>query len=313
MYLLRLITVSLACFAFVYAVVFTCMRAAWPALRRHGNRFSPRTLANILLSLQIGPVTTAASATAVFVLPSFLRLEPHATDEGVGAFPVMLALFATTVLVAGSAKAFSSWRSSQRSTALWKRDSRAAHLHGTLRAYRAQQRGLLAVTGLHKQKLFVSEDIVDALAPEELQRAIAHEMIHVRRHDNLAKLLVTFCDVLGTADVRRAWLHALELTADEGAVTTTAEALDLASALVKVSRLTAPTLPDLATGFADAASGPLSERVQRLITWSGPGKRKSWTTRLPFLTAVVAGAITVAIAYHSIILQTHSLTEWLVR
>jgi Zn-dependent protease with chaperone function len=313
MYAVRAITVFLSSFVLVYACVFALVRCGWPLWRRLGRSVSARTLANLLFSLQIAPMAVAGMAVALFVAPSFLRLEPHATDEGLGAVPLLLATAATLLLGTGVLRAFVAWRRTARASAAWVRESRIAHYGAPLRVYQTHGSGLIAVSGLRNQKLFVSSDLTAVLDPKELERAIAHEMVHAKRRDNLAKLLVTLCGVAGADEIRRAWLHALELTADEAAVTRKAEALDLASALVKVSRQQRQVIPELASGLADSSPAPLSERVERLLAWHERREQQAWRLRWPAVATCMALAIAAVVSYHSILLQVHTFTEWLVR
>ena len=59
----------------------------------------------------------------------------------------------------------------------------------------------------------------------------------MRRRDNLKKLLLRFVAFPGMAGLEAAWLEATEMAADDAAVSNAGEALDLAAALIKLSRL----------------------------------------------------------------------------
>src|SRR5262249_45927772 len=98
---------------------------------------------------------------------------------------------------------------------------------------------LVAVTGIFRPKIFVSRQGLNVLSPEELRAAIAHEMHHVRRFDNLKQLVLNVVgplERLGGAQ-SFSWTLASEVAADAGALDRGASALDLASALVKVAAL----------------------------------------------------------------------------
>jgi beta-lactamase regulating signal transducer with metallopeptidase domain len=313
MYALRALAVSLSVFVLVQALVSIVLCSGWPLVRRMTRYARKPALANLLFGMQIAPVACATVVVGCFTLPSFLRFEPRAANEGLGIVAVGLAVVAIAILLAGTSRALRSSRRSARAAAEWARLARPADHQTGIPAFQPQTDGLLAVTGLARQTLFISRDVAGALTAEELQRAIAHEMAHVRRRDNLAKLAVTFCRVPGMRNLERAWLQAVEMTADQRSVKNKAEALELASALVKVSRLRVQQLPELATGFAAGSAGSLSVRVEHLLAWEEtlePGQSRAQVAIACSLFAALAAN---ALAYHSILLQVHAFTEWLVR
>jgi Zn-dependent protease with chaperone function len=67
-----------------------------------------------------------------------------------------------------------------------------------------------------------------------LQTALNHEVAHVSRRDNLKKLLLRFVAFPGMSGLETAWLEATEMAADDAAVSTAGDALDLAAALIKL-------------------------------------------------------------------------------
>jgi beta-lactamase regulating signal transducer with metallopeptidase domain len=104
------------------------------------------------------------------------------------------------------------------------------------------------------------------LNENELARAIAHESAHIRNHDNIKKLALRVCHYPPSLSLEHSWLEALEIAADQSAVNSKREALDLASALVKSSRLSCPS-PELVTNLASPAGTLLHNRVERLLAW----------------------------------------------
>ena len=71
-----------------------------------------------------------------------------------------------------------------------------------------------------------------------------HEIAHVRRRDNLKKLLLRFVAFPRMAGLEAAWIEATEMAADDAAVLNASEALDLAAALLKLSRIR-PIVPSV--------------------------------------------------------------------
>ena len=89
------------------------------------------------------------------------------------------------------------------------------------------------------------------------------------------------------------------------------DALDLAAALIKVSRLGPMESSSELTMALLHSSTALSARVQRLVTWEKRQKpqTRGWWYALP----AVATLIGVVMAYGSALTQMHAVTEWLVR
>ena len=95
----------------------------------------------------------------------------------------------------------------------------------------------------------------------------------------------------------------------------TIDALDLASALIKLSRL-APTapLPGLTTPLVNNSVSSLNTRVERLISWDKPeenipSSRTFWVA----VTGITAALVTIAASYTTLLVQIHELTEFMVR
>ena len=80
------------------------------------------------------------------------------------------------------------------------------------------------------------------------------------------------------------------MSADDAAVCNSREALDLASALIKLSRF-APTIPDavLATGLAQSAGSVLNARIARLMAWNETRLSEPRRSFLTFAVPVFLG------------------------
>ena len=116
----------------------------------------------------------------------------------------------------------------------------------------------------------MSDAVEAVLNASELRSALRHELAHVRRRDNLKKLLLRCVVFPGMATLEVAWSQATEMAADDAAVSTASEALDLAAALIKLSRLaTLPSAPDIATTLIHAPLASVNARIERLIAWNG--------------------------------------------
>jgi len=134
----------------------------------------------------------------------------------------------------------------------------------------------------------------------------------VRYYDNLKKLLFRFTVFPGMGELESVWGEQSEFAADDAAVNSIGDALDLASALIKVSRLKpAQPVPALATGLLHSSTA-LSQRVQRLFSWKGSANATDPRIWYALPPALVTCAV-VAATYGSTIAQIHAITEWLVR
>lgn len=105
------------------------------------------------------------------------------------------------------------------------------------------------------------------------------------------------------------------MAADDAAVYSADEALELASALIKLSRPN-QALPevDLTAALVQSSAAVMNARVERLVAWSSerqlpPQKYSAWYG----LGAFVATVALFAATYSSLLAHVHAATEWLVR
>ncbi len=156
----------------------------------------------------------------------------------------MLVAISMAGIVAAGARIFASWWRTRRLTAQWMRGAELFELPGSeLPAFKIEHPfPVLAVIGVLHPKIFVASQVLEALSPSELSAAMSHEIGHIRSRDNFKRLAMRLCgDMLvlplgKTLD--REWLEAAESAADEFAAADAAHALDLASALVNIGRIT---------------------------------------------------------------------------
>ena|SRR5215469_3224107 len=107
----------------------------------------------------------------------------------------------------------------------------------------------------------------------------------------------------------------IEVEADDAAVSNLSEALDLASAVLKVSHMpSSGTVPQLATGLIQSAEGSIDVRVRRLINWREQQTQPDFSLRHKILYACgLAVFLLLATNYHQLLIEMHSAAEWLVR
>ena len=309
MYFIRGGVIALGVFFLVYVALSLLVGVGWRALRRDRRRVSSA----MAYGLRILPLAAALVVVAAFTVPSFLRFEPRWDDEPMGSAVLALASAGAVILIFGIINALLAWMRTSRSVSSWTSDSRTLELEATVPAFQIPESApLLAVAGLCRPKLLVSGCARRLLDPGELEVAIRHELAHVRRRDNLKKLLLRACafPFLGALD--HAWLEAAEINADDEAVRDERSALDLASALLKVSRLSPRVLGlELAMDLVSGAPGAVAVRVERLLAWKPRARPKPWF-RIAVPAALVA-AVAAGLAYMWVLARVHQFTEFLVR
>jgi BlaR1 peptidase M56 len=309
MYFIRGGVIALGVFFLVYLALSLLVGVGWRALRRDRRRVSSATA----YGFRILPLAAALVVVALFTVPSFLRFEPRWDDEPVGIVALALASAGAVILILGIINALLAWMRTSRSVSSWTSGSRMLELEATVPAFQTPETApLLAVAGLCRPKLLVSGCARRLLDPGELKVAIRHELAHVRSLDNLKKLLLRACAFPFLGALERAWLEAAEINADDEAVQDERSALDLASALLKVSRLS-PRVPgpELAMDLVSSAPGAVAARIERLLSWK-PRAQPKPRFRIGVPAALVA-AVAAGLAYLWVLARVHQFTEFLVR
>ena len=315
MFAARGIAVSFSVFVMVYCVLSLAVCLGWQKVRLSGKRHPVRRVADLLFALRMFPLVAAAVITAAFTVPSFLLLEPRAIDEPLGEVPLVLGFCGVALAVFGLVNAGLAVRRSLRTVASWTNDAQPMKTTASVPVLRIC-RAVPAMTaaGIIRPKVLLSGAAESVLTNQELETALNHEIAHVRRLDNLKKLLLRFVAFPGMSDLESAWLEATEMAADDAAVSSPGEALDLAAALIKLSRL-GPFEPaaDLTAALAHSPAEVMNARVERLLVWSDD--RSVPHTKSPWygLTAAIATVVVFAVTYSQLLVHIHTATEWLVR
>lgn len=311
MFALRGIAVSLAFFVVLYCLLSALVIVIWRAVKLlHATQ---QRLADVLFVMRVAPLVVSVAITFAFVVPSFQLLEPRSADEGMGAVPLALGICALVLIACGCFRVIAAQATTSRIVAGWLRGARpldAGVSTVTLQSHRPTPP--LTLVGFRKPTVLVSESTVALLGRDELQIALKHELAHMQAHDNLKKLIFRFCPFPGMAQLESAWSQAAEMAADDAAVSKLDDAVDLAAALVKLSRLVPiDAAPVCTVGFV---TGSIGARVKRLLAWEDVGRaRKSrnglWYMVPPALVALLC----VFATYGPALALTHEVTEWLVR
>jgi len=312
----RGLLVSLAFFAVLYCALSVGVILAWRAAERWTGKRSGKS-AGALFGLRIFSFAVSLTVSLFFTFPSFWMMERRSLDEDGGTF--VLAGCAVVILGVGVARFFrdhlrttyavKSWETAAKTAFPGHRESpRVGDAEPALLASAGAP--ALVLVGLRKPRVMISDAAVAALSEDELQVAIRHELGHRRSWDNLKKILISATPFPGMNGLEKAWREAAELAADDAAVGNRREALDLAAALIKLSRSSKQVAePALASGLA-CGSLSITTRVERLLAWRASGSRLfAWPWVVSLLLVLT---FTVATHYGATLVLTHRLTELLV-
>jgi beta-lactamase regulating signal transducer with metallopeptidase domain len=321
MFAVRGIAVSFSIFVLLYSALSVAVCGVWRRVWSGGQRHSARRCADLLFALRTAPFVVAAGVTLALAVPSFLLLEPRAVEESMGAAPVVLGFCGMAVMLAGIWKAAAALVRASRTVARW---SSAARVIGSTALDSGDSVPVLRISGaapplsaagILRPSVWLSRAAEFVLSERELQSALRHEAMHVRRRDNLRKLVLRLVTFPGMAELESAWREATEMAADDAAVASASEALDLAAAVIKLSRLAPPEAPaELTTALVHSPAESLNARVERLIAWTEPRQNTAPGYALGYALCATATVVaTLAVTYSELLVRVHAATEWLVR
>lgn len=136
----------------------------------------------------------------------------------------------------------------------------------------SSQKPFTFVWGFWNTKLIISSGLLDVLTDNELRGVIEHEAAHHKRRDNFFKSILSALSCLSLAFpltrlVLRWKSEQIEFICDEIASAKTAAPLEIASALVKLSRSASSNLTEmpLASAFFTRSEKTIEKRVRRLL------------------------------------------------
>jgi Zn-dependent protease with chaperone function len=256
------------------------MAALWRVGGRFTNDWTAASRARLLFSLRTLPAVVALLAVALLLVPSYLTFEPRHTTESVSFKLGLLALLSATGIALSIYRGIATRRATAKLTSDWLERGRRIEINGIeIEAWQIEHTfPLIAIIGFLRPRLFIANQVLEILTPEEISAALAHERGHLAAGDNLKRGLLQACrDALLIIPSGRlldkAWSEASEEAADENAARQGNNvALDLASALVKIARNipqgARPTMPAGVFLLGDEETKGIRSRVSRLIALS---------------------------------------------
>ena len=322
-YLFRLVCLSLACF-FLANLMFTMVVALLaPVVIRLAGRIRPRRAASLLFAIRMAPLGLSAILVIGLCIPSYLELEPDTTVEPVGFACLSAAMLGALMWSVSIVRASRSVLRSLR----YVRECELAASKTLLAGDPAPvwvvdgMAPLIALAGIVRSRLVISRSVIRVLSTGQLTAALRHERAHQAARDNVKRMAMVlapdafpFAHAFSTID--KAWARFTEWAADDWAVGGNPEvSLSLATALVRVARISSSaTIVPLVSTF-HANGNDLSERVNRLLR--AASERPKPEAQRPAMLA--AATLTLATCAATVLLQpglqsaVHTVLERLVR
>jgi Zn-dependent protease with chaperone function len=322
-------TLVLAMLLTVNAVATAGATILWRLCKRPLGRCSARTRAEILFVMRIVPPALAITWITVFIIPSYLLYEPYATDERVSKRLATLATISAIGIGCAIWRVAKSWWATRSLLRSWLSNSKPIDLGLDVPTFLLTHSfPIIAVVGTFRPRLFIASQVLQSLNEDELAAAITHEYGHLAAHDNLKKsllrasragLLIIPCG----RSLDRAWSEASESAADEHAAQkSSAVALNLASALVRIARMIPSedrqVMPSSALLVGGEETRGVKARVRRLVELASL-EPNMLVSRAPlfrlvpwlFLTLVVIALVTIE-SRPKVLLQVHLFIEHVV-
>ena len=266
-----------------------------------------------LLTLRLLPSVLSAAVVTLIILPGHLLYEPAESDEVFGVALWALVALTGALLVRSAGRLIYIARAS----ASLRRYAIAARRSASNELIEVSGLNGVSLAGIFRTRILIGSSARAALTDAEIDVAVAHELAHRHCWDNV-KRCATFCapDVFGfTASaldletrlrVQAEWrADALAVGGDE------ARATHLASALVKVARLSQPGAPAYASPvWSTFHETPMLEaRVRRLVGEPNtlPAEPSAFVR-----CALAAGTVPLVVWLTGMPYQLHRFTEFLI-
>lgn len=309
--LLSTLVLGLGWFA---AINLVASALAWCAaslvLRREAARRG-----GVLLAIRLLPAAVSSVFVAILFVPAHWMLEPASAQERFGIVLWIFSALGAAILLRSTVRVGAVARAG------WglRRFREFRRVDADLGVYEVQGLAGVSLAGVFRTRILVGPAVRRALSGAELDVALAHERAHRTSLDNV-KRCAMFCapDVLGlvamSREVEARWRASAEWLADAQAVDgDDVRAVHLASALVKVSRITSSPTPFVTSPAWSTLNEPplLEMRVRRLVGGTAPAA--SAPRRAHAFCAVIAVCAVLLSSAVAVSPSIHHFTEALVR
>jgi len=302
-----------------------CLTFAWPLLKLAGRRMTSGGEARFWFAAAVAPATAGLAAASLIATPSYFIHEQKGTGEVISPLLAGVLTIGLLLLMASlTSGAFAIIRGARLTEALRACTDRC-QVAGCEAYVLPGTSGTFAVVGLLRPTMFVSSAVLRELNETELRGVVLHEQAHVASRHNAFSTLLKMAGYLSCNPVfawlaRRQWVEAIELEADQAAIAAPSDALDLCSALIKITRLDPcePRAAGAGCTFAPFRSGSRLKRRIEYLRWAAEGKHVSPRTGLRWLRpagafVMLAATTTLVWCAPTLLLRTHEMLEALMR
>ncbi|HEY0428249.1 MAG TPA: M48 family metalloprotease [Pyrinomonadaceae bacterium] len=329
MYFLLAISLIFALLLAINVLSSIAAEILWRAASGFFKNRSAAKQARFIFALSVFPFVGACVFVFAFLLPAYLLFEPHKSDEIISFKLALLSIISLIGFAAAAWRVFGTRATTRRLVSNWLKNAEPVEIENvSIPAFRINhQFPVIAVVGTFRPQMFIANRIFDALSPEELQAAIAHEHGHLAAHDNFKRTILRICrDLLVFPlgkTLERAWTETAESAADEYAALGGGNltAVNLASALVKIARLAPagarPAMPAGASLIAEHTEY-ISGRILHLLQMPEADCKEAQNARagreiaFRFLLAGFAALLMLLAVNREFLLQVHDFTEKIV-
>ena len=278
MYILLGISITLAVLLIVNVLIAIGSSAIWRVASRRANGWSARVRAEAIFALRFFPVFASFLFVGGYIVPAYLLHEPFESGEVVSDKLAMIAIISSIAVSIAVYRIVHTFIATRRLVSQWLNGATLIDLASVeVPVYRIEHEfPVIAVTGIFRQRLFIARSVLATLTDDELSAAIKHEYGHMAARDNFKRTMLRFCRdlIIVPVGVRldRDWADTAEAAADEFTARCGApHALDLASALVKITRMVpahgTASMP-VAAFLLGTGAGDVTARVRNLLRLS---------------------------------------------
>ena len=286
------------------------------------EKMQPRSGTRFLLYLRLLPLALGAAAVLGLCVPSYLWLEPQGAPERVGLFCLTLALLASASWLLSIMRVSRAIAFSLRCKRGWQQAGWETYFTGGSSAALVvkQDAPLLALAGVFRPRLVISDGVLRSLSSCQLEVALQHENAHRASRDNLKRVFLLLAPdplpfVHGFSFLEKAWAKYAEWSADDAATRgDSLRALSLASALLRIARIGAPPLLSLLHTSLVADNQDLAARIDRLLrTQPTCQKTLSWTPISAMAALLATSSLATLVLRPATLSSVHRLLEQFLR